>query len=166
MTDHTTDTHEADALIAAFALQPHPEGGHFREVYRSALPVATADARGARTALTAIHFLLRAGEHSRWHRVDSDEVWHYSDGEPMELLMLTPDLSRAESVRLGRVSDGATPFHVVPAHWWQAARPVGAYSLCSCVVGPGFDFADFSFMDVPDDRLRVRTSFPELATLI
>ena len=166
MTGESTEASGADALVSALALQPHPEGGHFREVYRSTLSVAIADARGPRTALTAIHFLLRAGEHSRWHRVGSDEVWHHSAGGPMELVLLTPDLARTEIVRVGRLDDGDTPFHVVPAHWWQAARPVGPYSLCSCMVGPGFDFADFRFMDRPDDQSRVRAAFPELAALI
>lgn len=156
----------ADQLIAALALQPHPEGGHYREMFRSTMRVATDDARGPRTALTAIHFLLSAGEQSRWHRVSSDEVWHHSTGSPMELLLLTPDLSRSHVVTLGRIEDGAEPFHVVPAHWWQAARPAGTYSMCSCMVGPGFDFADFSFMDAPEDQARVRQDFPALAALI
>ena len=156
----------ADALIEQLRLQPHPEGGHYREVFRSEMPVTTADARGPRVALTAIHFLLRAGEQSRWHRVSSDEVWHHSTGAPMELLLLTPDLTRAEVVTLGPLGNGGVPFHVVPAHWWQAARPAGAFSMCSCMVGPGFDFADFSFMDAPTDQAQVRAAFPELATLI
>ena len=156
----------ADALIASLALQPHPEGGHYREVYRSPMPVATADARGPRTALTAIHFLLRAGEHSRWHRVASDEVWHHAAGGPMELLLLTPDLSRADVVTLGPMEAGGVPFHVVPAQWWQAARPAGDHALCSCVVGPGFDFADFTFMVDAGDQARVRSAFPDLASLI
>lgn len=152
----------ADALITHLGLQPHPEGGHYREVFRSEMRVTTTDARGARHALTAIHFLLRAGEQSRWHRVSSDEVWHHATGAPMELLLLAPDLSRAETVTLGP----EVPFHAVPAHWWQAARPAGAFSMCSCMVAPGFDFADFSFMDAPADQARVRAVFPELATLI
>lgn len=162
MTEKTT----ADQLIASLQLQPHPEGGHFRETFRSTVPVTLADARGPRTALTAIHFLLRAGEQSRWHRVRSDEVWHHSAGGPMELLLLTPDLARAEIITLGPIDQGHTPFHVVPADWWQAARPSGGFSMCSCMVGPGFDFADFSFMDAPADQARVRDAFPDLAALI
>jgi predicted cupin superfamily sugar epimerase len=161
-----TDTVTADTLIASLALRPHPEGGLYREVFRSAMPVTTADARGPRTALTAIHFLLRAGEQSRWHRVSSDEVWHHSAGAPMELLLITPDLTRAEIVTLGRIDEGHTPFHVVPADWWQAARPAGDFSMCSCMVGPGFDFADFTFMDAPADQARVREAFPAFAALI
>ena len=156
----------ADQLIATLQLAPHPEGGHYREVHRSAQTVATADARGPRSALTAIHFLLRAGEQSRWHQVTSDEVWHHSAGGAMELLLLSPDLSRGETVRLGAIDEGGVPFYVVPADWWQAARPVGDYALCACVVGPGFDFADFRFMDDAADQARVRADFPEWASLI
>ena len=156
----------ARAIVGRLGLVPHPEGGHYREVFRSALEVQPADDRTARSALTAIHFLLAAGEHSRWHRVRSDEVWHFSAGAPMELLLLSPDLSREERVVLGRLEEGRTPFHVVPAGWWQAARPTGDHSLCSCLVGPGFDFADFTFMDDAGDQQAVRTRFPAIAGLI
>lgn len=156
----------AAELKEKLGLAPHPEGGHYREVFRSASEVRPDDDRAPRSALTAIHFLLSAGERSRWHRVRSDEVWHFSDGAPMELLLLTPDLARHELVTLGRITDGQVPFHVVPAGWWQAARPRGDLSLCSCVVGPGFDFADFTFMDDAGDQRQVRGRFPALASLI
>lgn len=162
----SSPTSAVRALIAQLTLAPHPEGGHYREVFRSALSVQPQDDRSPRSALTAIHFLLAAGEQSRWHRVRSDEVWHFSAGAPMELLLMTPDLARQERVVLGRLEDGRTPFHVVPAEWWQAARPMGDHSLCSCVVGPGFDFADFAFMDDARDQQAVRTRFPALAGLI
>ena len=157
---------DATDLIARLGLTPHPEGGHYREVFRSCLAVHPADGRAARAALTAIHFLLAAGEQSRWHRVRSDEVWHFSSGAPMELLLLTPDLGEAVTITLGRLEEGHVPFHTVPAGWWQAARPAGAFSLCSCMVGPGFDFADFTFMDDAEDQARVRARFPVLASLL
>ena len=167
MADQTASSNtEAAALIRQLGLQPHPEGGHFTETFRSVLPVHTGDARGARTALTAIHFLLAAGEHSRWHRVTSDEVWHWAAGGPMELMLMSPALDETLHVTLGALDDGHTPMHVVPAGWWQAARPLEAYALCSCVVGPGFDFADFAFMDQPEDQTTVRTRFPDLAAFI
>ena len=85
----------AAELIAQLSLQPHPEGGYYREVFRSAGVVTPADGRGARAALTTIYFLLPAGAASRWHRVTSDEVWHFYEGDPIELLELDAEIGRA-----------------------------------------------------------------------
>lgn len=136
----------AEELIACLGLSPHPEGGHFRELFRSETTVTAADGR-VRAALTTIYFLLRAGEVSRWHRVASDETWHFYEGEPLELWVADPDGGAPRCLRLGPVGDDARPAAVVPAGCWQAARPLGAYALVGCTVGPGFDFADFSFVD-------------------
>jgi predicted cupin superfamily sugar epimerase len=134
----------AGELIRSLGLAPHPEGGHYREVFRSDLEVAPADARGPRSALTTIDFLLAAGEFSAWHRVRSDEAWHLLEGGGLRLWLLAPDLSRAQAVELGaRPSDPRR--HVVPAGWWQAAEPVGEFAYVGATVGPGFDFADFAF---------------------
>lgn len=142
------DAHAA-ARIAALrrelALQPHPEGGAYREVFRSAARVATPDGRGARSALTTIDFLLAEGEHSAWHRVASDEVWHLLEGGPLRLWLLPPALDRIDAVVLAAVGAGLAPRHVVPAGWWQAAEPVGEYAYVGATVGPGFEFADFAF---------------------
>ena len=127
-------------------LSPHPEGGHFREIYRSADTVQPTDGRPLRQALTTIFFLLQAGEVSRWHRVTSDEVWHFYEGEGLELLVAPPPMDRVARLQLGPVSEGRRPAYTVPAHWWQAARPVGSHALTGCTVAPGFDFADFSFL--------------------
>jgi predicted cupin superfamily sugar epimerase len=129
----------AAQLIASLALKPHPEGGHYAEVFRSAVTLATE--RGPRSALTTIDFLLRAGECSAWHRVRSDEIWHLLEGGPLELWLLPPDLSRIDRIELG----ATTKRHVVPAGWWQAAEPAGAFAYAGATVGPGFDFADFAF---------------------
>lgn len=131
----------AEALIRDLGLSPHPEGGHYRETFRSARTVQTP--RGPRAALTSIHFLLAAGEVSRWHAVEADETWYFHEGAPLELFLAPPDGARLEVVRLGPVGQGNRPSHTVPAGWWQAARPTGAFSLVGCAVGPGFDFADF-----------------------
>jgi predicted cupin superfamily sugar epimerase len=141
----------ADALIAALQLQPHPEGGFFREVFRSARQVSTLDTRGARCALTSIDFLLRRGEFSAWHRVASDEVWHLLEGVPLRLWLMPPSLDAVHAVTLGEAMAGQAPRHVVPAHWWQAAEATDGYAYCGATVGPGFEFADFSFLreDVP-----------------
>jgi predicted cupin superfamily sugar epimerase len=137
----------AQALIQALALQPHPEGGWYREVFRSPGSVQPADARPPRSAMTSIDFLLQAGQFSAWHRVASDEAWHLLEGGPLRLWLLPPDLSTCSSVLLQPVGEaaGAAPRHVVPAGWWQAAEPMGDFSYVGATVGPGFDFADFTF---------------------
>ncbi len=132
----------ARALIDELGLRPHPEGGHYAEVFRSEHAVQPSDARPARAALTSIDFLLAAGEFSAWHRVASDEVWHLLEGEGLRLWLAPPDLSRFEAVELGAA---ARRRHVVPAHWWQAAEPLGDFAYVGATVGPGFDFADFAF---------------------
>jgi predicted cupin superfamily sugar epimerase len=139
-------TARAEQLRAQLRLEPHPEGGHFREIYRSPDRVQPADRRPPRNAITTIFFLLQAGEQSRWHRVMSDEVWHYYEGEGLELLVAPPTMDRVARLVLGPVSTDQRPVYTVPAHWWQAARPLGSHALVGCTVGPGFDFADFAFL--------------------
>ena len=139
-------TARAEQLRATLRLEPHPEGGHFREIYRSPDRVQPADGRPTRSAVTTIFFLLQAGEQSRWHRVSSDEVWHYYEGEGLELLVAPPTMDRVARLVLGPVGETQRPVYTVPAHWWQAARPLGSHALVGCTVGPGFDFADFSFL--------------------
>jgi len=133
-------------LIRTLRLSPHPEGGHYREVFRSADPVQPADDRPPRSALTNILFLLAAGESSRWHRVASDEVWHFYEGEGLELLVAAPSLEQVARIALGLALASTRPSYAVPAGWWQAARPLGSHALVGCTVAPGFDFADFSFL--------------------
>lgn len=139
-------TSRVDELTHLLRLAPHPEGGRYREIYRSADRVQPVDGRPPRSALTTIHFLLAAGEQSRWHAVRSDEVWHFYEGEPLELLLGPPDMDRVARIVLGPVARTRRPAYTVPAGWWQAARSLGAYSLVGCTVGPGFDFADFAFL--------------------
>jgi predicted cupin superfamily sugar epimerase len=149
-------------LIQRLGLKPHPEGGQYREVFRSEHRVSVPATGADRAALTAIHYLLCEGERSRWHRVRSDEVWHHADGSPLELLLLSPDLVELRRMTLGSLANGHTPMVVVPAFWWQAARPLGPYALCSCLVAPGFDFADFTFMHDEDDRARLAERHPAM----
>jgi predicted cupin superfamily sugar epimerase len=142
----------AQHLIDSLGLQPHPEGGHFRESYRSTLMVQPQDGRPTRPALTTIYFLLAEGEVSRWHRVASDEAWHFYEGDPLELFTLDPQTPQVNRHLLGAVAKDSRPVHVVPAGVWQAARTTGAHTLVGCTVGPGFDFADFQMLrDVPAD---------------
>jgi len=166
----------AAALVQALSLQPHPEGGWYGEVFRSPQAVQTADGRPPRRALTTIDFVLAAGQFSAWHRVRSDEVWHLLEGDGLRLWLAPPDLSHFEAVELGpvgavgapdAVDAGLRPRHVVPADWWQAAEPLGAYAYVGATVGPGFDFADFSFGR--DDRAlcaRLNTAAPLLQRLL
>jgi uncharacterized protein len=153
-------------LIATLDLSPHPEGGFYREIHRSASQVAPDDGRGARAALTTIYFLLPGGTASRWHRVASDEVWHLYEGGPLELLELDGEVRHLARHRLGPVG-GASPAHTIAAGAWQAARPLGEYVLAGCTVGPGFDFADFTMLaDDPALASIVRRAWPEVASLI
>lgn len=136
----------ARELIDTLKLLPHPEGGFYREIFRSQLVVAPRDGRTDRSALTSIYFLLAAGMTSAWHRVLSDEVWHWYEGEPLELLVAPGDVGSVTTHRLGPVAGPQAPVFTVPAGAWQAARPLGAFTLVGCTVAPGFEFADFSFL--------------------
>ena len=154
----------AVSLLQQLDLKPHPEGGWFREVYRSQWTVRPDDRRPTRSALTTIFYLLADGGFSRWHRVASDEVWHFYEGDPLELFWLEDDGTRWMQTLLGPVGEGDGPVHVIPAHRWQACRSTGGYSLVGCTVGPGFDFQDFEMLaDSPRDAEVVRRHFPGLA---
>lgn len=120
-------------LIKLLNLHPHPEGGHFRETMR------TADGPDGRPRLTAILFLLAAGERSRWHRVDADEVWLWHSGTALTLLIdgqkvitLGPNVDRGQQVQA-----------IVPAGTWQSAEVATGWGLVTCVVAPGFEFSGF-----------------------
>jgi predicted cupin superfamily sugar epimerase len=155
----------ANEWIERLGLLPHPEGGWFREVYRSherivqdALPERFG---GARAFSTAIYFLLNAGDVSRLHLIQQDEVWHFYDGDPLELHRIRPDGEHVKAT-VGRSSD-ALPLAVVPAGDFFGADVMGeTYSLMGCTVAPGFDFADF---EMPSrDELYQR--FPQHGELI
>jgi predicted cupin superfamily sugar epimerase len=141
----TSSTGRAAELIALLRMQPHPEGGWYREVFRSPRMVQPADGRPPRSALTTIDFLLVRGQFSAWHRVASDEAWHLVEGGPLRLWLVPPSLDCVERVDLGTTGATQAPRHVVPAQWWQAAEPLAEHALVGATVGPGFDFADFAF---------------------
>jgi predicted cupin superfamily sugar epimerase len=123
-------------IIAKLGLQPHPEGGHYRETFRDARSVDD------RAASTAILFLLARGERSHWHRIDAVEIWHYYAGAPLKLSIV--DGVKEEIIRLGPdVHAGETPQAVVPVGAWQAAESFGDWTLVGCTVAPGFDFSGF-----------------------
>jgi predicted cupin superfamily sugar epimerase len=147
----------AAALVARLGLKPHPEGGYYAEVHRSEALVHPVDGRGPRAALTTIYFLLPAGAVSRWHRVQSDEAWHFYEGAPLDLWIGSPDGDHVVQYELGPLEGERRPVWVVPAGWWQAARSTGAYTLVGCTVGPGFDFSDFTLAaDSPSGAAALR----------
>jgi uncharacterized protein len=121
---------EAGRLIALLDLKPHPEGGWFRETYR-------ADNAG-RASSTAIYFLLKQGEASRWHRVDAAEVWHFYKGAPLELR-----IDKSTHILGADIDQAQAPQVVVPPNAWQAARTLGDYTLVGCTVAPGFEVSQF-----------------------
>jgi uncharacterized protein len=135
----------ARELIEKLSLLPHPEGGWYREIYRARERVQTR--RGLRSALTTIHYLLEHRQLSRWHVVESAEIWHFYDGAPLELLAYDPVTRTLARHVLGDVSQGNEPVAVIEAGVWQAARSRGEFSLVGCTVGPGFEFEDFRFVN-------------------
>jgi uncharacterized protein len=152
----------AAELIERLRLAPHPEGGHYVEVFRSTETLTTQ--RGPRAALTSIYFLLRDGEISRWHRVASDELWCHLEGAPIVLHRFDAQARSMHSVQLAPVSPEHTPQCTVAAGQWQAARSLGDYSLAACIVAPGFDFADFELMAANDPlRTWLAREHPALA---
>jgi len=124
-------------IIARLGLQPHPEGGHFRETFRD----ICCDASG-RSFSTAIYFLLARGERSHWHRIDAVEVWHHYAGSALTLKIADDDAKW--SFRLGPdLGAGELPQAIVPPDTWQSAESSGDWTLVGCTVAPGFDFATF-----------------------
>jgi predicted cupin superfamily sugar epimerase len=128
----------ADDIIRLLGLAPHPEGGWYRETFRD----SRLDTNGRATS-TSIYFLLKAGETSHWHKVDAVEIWLYHAGAPLSL-SISPDGERIATAKLGAdLAARELPQAVVPAHAWQSATSLGAWSLVSCVVAPGFEFSGF-----------------------
>jgi predicted cupin superfamily sugar epimerase len=163
----------ASAIVELLDLQPHPEGGFFREIYRSSQPVfpgsALRDGQAGplgdrRCALTSIYFLLEAGDFSAFHRVTSDEVWHLVAGGPLDLHVLDEcGLHRRDQLSLIWEA-GWGPQAVVRGGEWQAARPAAEapWALCTCLVAPGFEFADFTM----PTRAELLSLFPHQGPLI
>jgi predicted cupin superfamily sugar epimerase len=136
---------EAERIIEKLGLQPHPEGGWYRQTW-------VGPERDGRASGTAILFLLKEGERSHWHRVDADEIWIWNAGAAV---MLSLGQEMAQDVRLGpEVLGGEVPQAVVPKGWWQAARSTGAWSLVSCTVSPGFRFEGFELAEPEFDLPR------------
>lgn len=131
---------DADAIIDLLKLKPHPEGGHFAETFRD-------PQGGARAHSTAIYYLLKEGERSHWHRVDAAETWHWYAGGPLALSLCETGQSPQTRLLGQNLHADERPQIVVPAHVWQAAEPLGLWTLVGCTVAPGFDFAGFEMAE-------------------
>jgi len=131
----------ADEVIAFLGLEPHPEGGHFKETWR-------ADTQaGERACGTAIYFLLKGDEYSHWHRVDASEIWHFYAGSPL-VISLSPNGHDVEAHHLGpQLQRGQKPQIIVPPNCWQTATSLGAWTLVGCTVSPGFEFSGFELAE-------------------
>lgn len=131
----------ADEVISALQLTLHPEGGHYREVFRD------VPRDGGRGAVTSIYYLLKSGERSHWHRVDAVEIWHHHGGDGLVLTLSNDGKGREIHHLGGDLNQGQKPQVIVPAGWWQSARPADqgthGWSLAGCTVAPAFDFDGF-----------------------
>ena len=137
---------EAEHIIALLGLVPHPEGGHYRQMFEDAAGA------GGRAHSTAIYYLLRAGEVSRPHRIDAAEIWHFYRGGPLELTIAEEGGKAARHVLGAGIEKGERPQLVVPPRAWQTARPLADCALVGCTVAPGFQFSHFELAP-PDFRL-------------
>jgi uncharacterized protein len=130
---------DARAIIERLKLEPHPEGGWYRETWRAEAPP------GERATATAIHFLLEAGQRSHWHRVDAAELWLWHAGAPLRLLTAPAEEGPVTEHALGGdVLAGQQPQRLVLPHHWQATETTGGWALVSCIVSPGFEFGGFT----------------------
>ena len=128
-------------LVEAFNLKPHPEGGYYREVFRSAARVQQGERD--RSAVTTIYYLLKNNEASKWHVVQSDEVWHFYMGGSLLLLDYDPVSGALMQIQLGYSASTFAFAHAIAAGHWQAAVALNGACLAGCTVAPGFEFADF-----------------------
>ncbi|MBI4236802.1 MAG: cupin domain-containing protein [Deltaproteobacteria bacterium] len=158
----------AEALIQHFQLQPHPEGGFFRETFRDGgtIPQAALPKRfsGDRSFSTAIYFLLPEGKRSQLHRITADELWHFYLGDPLVVVEIRPDGRTTETLLGHDVLAGQCVQHVVPAGHWFGAYPApgSRFSFVGCTVAPGFDFADFEM----GEREALLRQFPQARDVV
>ena len=160
---------DADYYIEKLGMTSHPEGGYFKESFRSAtmLPASALPSQfgGDRSAATAIYFLLKAGFPSHFHRIRSDEIWHFYAGDPVEVFGIHPD-GRLQIWLLGPPEiEGAVFQAVVPAEVWFGSAVLARksnFSLCGCTVAPGFDFSDYELAE----RAALTAAFPQHAAMI
>ncbi len=157
----------AKELIQHLGLEEHPEGGYYRETYRSTetIPVTALEGyAGERNYSTAIYFLLTSENYSAFHRVRQDELWHFHQGSPIELHMISPEGEHNKVIIGNNVIAGEQPQMTVPGGYWFAAHVIeeNGHSLVSCTVAPGFNFNDFELAE----RQLLTEQFPQHKTLI
>lgn len=136
----------AEELIEALDLAPHPEGGWYRETWRSASKL------GERAAATAVYYVIQPGQSSHWNRVDADEMWLWHSGDPLDLSIAESDAGPTRTVRLGgNIGEGEQPQVIVPKGHWQSAVPAkggeAGYTFLSCIVAPGFEFSGYQLAE-------------------
>ena len=137
MVDLLHSTLNATEVIEFLELQPHPEGGHFRETFRDPEP------NGKRGNSTAIYYLLAQDEISEWHQIDATEIWHWYAGAPLKLSISENNKSINDLILGPNLSNGQRPQQVVPRMAWQSATSLGAWTLVGCTVAPAFEFKGF-----------------------
>tara|TARA_R110002049_G_scaffold275545_1_gene453624 strand:- start:1610 stop:2107 length:498 start_codon:yes stop_codon:yes gene_type:complete len=157
---------KVDYWVSHLHLLPHPEGGYYKEMYRSDHKVSANilenGLEGDRNISTAIYFLITEGNFSAFHRIKSDEVWHFYYGEPLIVHVIDLDGSYNKLIIGLDLEKGQTPQAVVPAGAWFASESLGEYSLVGCTVSPGFDFKDFELAK----HVELMDKFPEHKELI
>ena len=133
----TTPPMTLQSVIDTLEMEPHPEGGWFKETFRD------IDGPDGRALSTAIYYVLAEGQVSHWHRVDALEIWHWHAGAPLDL-SISIDAENVHTLSLGPdLATGQRPQGIVPTHAWQSARSTGAWTLVGCTVAPGFQFSGF-----------------------
>jgi len=149
-------------IIQQLQLVPHPEGGYFKETYRSAETLITPEGK-SRNISTAIYYLLENEDKSHFHRIQSDEIWHFHQKDPLEIFIIEQGKLIVKTLG-NNLAQGEVPQVVVPAGRWFAARVKNAsgYSLVSCTVAPGFDFTDFELAK----KENLLSQFPHLNDII
>ena len=143
-------------------LIPHPEGGYFREIYRSSDLLSMPDFNGKRSISTAIYYLLTEGNFSAFHRIRSDECWHFYAGDPLSIHIIHSDGSFKTKIIGNQVNSNVAPFAVVPKNAWFASKSNGAFSLVGCTVAPGFSFEDFEMAQ----RVNLISQYPQYLSVI
>lgn len=154
-------------LIAQLKLEPHPEGGFYRETYRAPVLISEGELaphfRGARAFSTAIYFLIPAQDRSMLHRIKADEIWHFYAGDPLKIVEITPEGVVKETMLGLNLPQSEIPQYVVPAgNWFGAVATGDNYTLVGCTVAPGFDFNDFELAE----RDRMLKEFPHATAWI
>ena len=139
-------------LIDELGLAQHPEGGYYKEIYRSEIEVLSDKLKDKRPAITDIYFLLVKGQNSKFHSVVHDEIWHFYEGDPLKLHITDPHGNNYRSSLIGGISNQLEGYKtIIKGDNWQAAQTMGDYSLVGCTVGAGFDFNDFKMLDKNSD---------------